>query len=58
MHTYPDDVMTPGQVAELFKVDAKTVTRWATAGKLVSFKTPGGHRRFWKKDVDKFLAES
>jgi excisionase family DNA binding protein len=39
-------LMTPGEVAQLFRVDAKTVSRWAAAGKLPSFKTPGGHRRF------------
>jgi excisionase family DNA binding protein len=55
MHTYDDEVFTPGMVAELFKVDAKTVSRWAHSGKLPSFKTPGGHHRFKKKDVDKFL---
>lgn len=43
--------MTPGEVAELFRVDPKTVTRWAVAGKIQSMKTPGGHRRFRVADV-------
>ena len=38
--------MTPGEVAAYFHVDPKTVTRWAKAGKLTTFRTLGGHRRF------------
>ncbi|WP_121182129.1 BldC family transcriptional regulator [Nocardiopsis sp. Huas11] len=38
--------MTPSEVATLFRVDAKTVTRWADERRLPSFRTPGGHRRF------------
>lgn len=37
---------TPQEIAKLFSVDPKTVTRWAAAGKIPSFRTPGGHRRF------------
>ncbi len=47
----PSTILTPGQVAELFNVDPKTVTRWAKAGKLSSFRTLGGHRRFRLEDV-------
>lgn len=43
--------MTPGEVAELFGVDPKTVTRWANAGRIQSFKTPGGHRRFRRDHI-------
>lgn len=45
-------VMTPGEVAAMFRVDPKTVTRWANTGSLASFKTLGGHRRFLRKDVE------
>ena len=44
--------MTPAEVANLFRVDPKTVTRWAKAGKLTSIRTLGGHRRFRKSEVD------
>ena len=40
------DPLLPAEVAHLFRVDPKTVTRWAKAGKLASFKTIGRHRRF------------
>ena len=39
-------LMTPAEVAAAFNCDPKTVTRWAKAGKLTSFKTLGGHRRY------------
>lgn len=39
-------MMTPGEVARLFHVDPKTVTRWANRGLLPVIRTPGGHRRF------------
>lgn len=46
-----DRLMTPGEVAALFRVDPKTVTRWAAAGRIGSIRTPGGHRRFRKSEV-------
>ena len=45
-------LLTPSEVAELFGVDPKTVTRWAKAGKLTSIRTLGGHRRFRKSEVE------
>jgi excisionase family DNA binding protein len=41
-----DSLLTPAEVAAILYVDPKTVTRWAKAGKLNCFRTPGGHRRF------------
>ena len=41
-----DALLTPAEVAALFRVDPKTVTRWAKAGKLSSIRTLGGHRRY------------
>jgi excisionase family DNA binding protein len=42
-------------VAALFRVDPKTVTRWAKAGKLTSIKTLGGHRRYKESEVKSLL---
>lgn len=48
--------MTPAEVADLFRVSTKTVTRWASTGRLrTATRTPGGHRRFARADVDAFL---
>lgn len=52
-----DHLLTPGEVASLFRVDPKTVTRWATAGRIGSIRTPGGHRRFRESEVRSLLAE-
>lgn len=46
-----NELMTPSEVAALFRVDPKTVARWADSGKLPSVRTLGGHRRFPRKDV-------
>lgn len=50
-----DKLMTPGEVAVLFRVDPKTVTRWAAAGRIGSIRTPGGHRRFRESEVRELL---
>ena len=49
-------LLTPGEVAALFRVDPKTVTRWAAAGRISSIRTPGGHRRFRESEVRALLA--
>lgn len=48
---------TSGELADLFNVDPKTVTRWAAAGKINSFRTLGGHRRFAVEDVQAYFAK-
>lgn len=50
-----DRLLTPKEVAKLFRVDPKTVTRWAASGRLSSIKTPGGHRRFRESEVFSML---
>lgn len=51
----PEDLLTPAEVAALFRVDPKTVTRWAKAGKLSCVKTLGGHRRYLASEVNALL---
>ena len=51
-----EPLLTPAEVAAMFRVDPKTVTRWAKAGKLTSIRTLGGHRRFREAEVRAFLA--
>jgi excisionase family DNA binding protein len=51
-----DALLTPSEVATLFRVDPKTVTRWAKAGKLSSIRTLGGHRRYRESEVRELLA--
>jgi excisionase family DNA binding protein len=51
----PEALLTPSEVASLFRVDPKTVTRWAKAGKLTSIRTLGGHRRYREAEVRDLL---
>ncbi len=51
-----DTLLTPAEVAALFRVSPKTVTRWARAGKLTAMRTLGGHRRFRAAEVRELLA--
>lgn len=48
-------LLTPAEVAVMFRVNPKTVTRWARAGKITSIRTLGGHRRFRAAEVERFL---
>jgi len=50
-----EHLLTPAEVAALFRVDPKTVTRWAKAGKLTSIRTLGGHRRYRSSEVHALL---
>lgn len=50
-------LLTPREVAILFRVNSKTVSRWATQGKLKTVRTLGGHRRFNRAEVEGLLAE-
>lgn len=48
-------MLTPAEVAALFRVDPKTVTRWAQDRKLSSIRTVGGHRRYHASEVYELL---
>ena len=55
MNQEQEILLTPSEVATLFRVDPKTVTRWAKAGKLTSIRTLGGHRRYKESEVKALL---
>ncbi|MDO5700188.1 MAG: BldC family transcriptional regulator [Bowdeniella nasicola] len=48
-------MLTPGEVAQLFRVQPKTVARWADDGKIAVARTLGGHRRFRVSDVERLM---
>ena len=52
-----DALLTPAEVAALFRVNPKTVTRWARSGKLTAIRTLGGHRRFKASEIRRCLEE-
>jgi excisionase family DNA binding protein len=49
------DVLSTRQVATLLGVGEATVKRWADAGEIDCFRTPGGHRKFRLRDVTSFV---
>lgn len=49
-------LLTPAEVAAMFRVDPKTVTRWAQSGKLHAIRTLGGHRRYSEAEVRGLLS--
>ena len=53
----PEQLLTPSEVAAMFRVNPKTVTRWARAGKLTAIRTLGGHRRFKASEIRRCLEE-
>jgi excisionase family DNA binding protein len=58
MNSDHEVLLTPAEVASLFRVDPKTVTRWAKSGKLTSIRTLGGHRRYKESEVKALLFKS
>ncbi|MGQ0823755.1 MAG: BldC family transcriptional regulator [Actinomycetota bacterium] len=50
-----DALLTPMEVAAMFRVSPKTITRWAREGKLSAIRTLGGHRRFRTGEIRTFL---
>jgi excisionase family DNA binding protein len=55
LHAETELLLTPAEVANLFRVDPKTVTRWAKSGKLSCIRTLGGHRRYRESEVRALL---
>jgi excisionase family DNA binding protein len=52
-----EELLTPSEVAAMFRVNPKTVTRWARSGKISAIRTLGGHRRFRKSEITRILAD-
>lgn len=51
-------MLRPREVALLFKVDPKTVTRWAKTGRLTPVVLPSGHRRYRALDVEALMSST
>ena len=52
------ELLTPSEVASMFRVNPKTVTRWARAGRISSITTLGGHRRFKASEIQQRLSDA
>lgn len=49
-------VFTSSQAARYLGVSLATIRRWADAGHLDCYRTPGGQRRFSREQLDSFTA--
>jgi excisionase family DNA binding protein len=52
------DWLTLGQAAKYLGVAQSTIRKWSDQGRVPAFYTPGGHRRYRRGDLDKFLESS
>ena len=56
--TTEPDWLTLGQAAKYLGVAQSTIRKWSDQGLMPAFYTPGGHRRFRRRDLDDFLTRS
>ena len=49
-------VFTRSQAARYLGVSIATIRRWADAGHITCYRTPGGQRRFSRDQLDDFIA--
>jgi excisionase family DNA binding protein len=52
------DWLTLGQAAKYLGVAQSTIRKWSDQGRVPAFYTPGGHRRYQRRDLDSFLERS
>jgi excisionase family DNA binding protein len=52
------DWLTLGQAAKYLGVAQSTIRKWSDLGRVPTFYTPGGHRRYRRRDLDSFLERS
>src|SRR3954467_11300701 len=52
------DWLTLGQAAKYLGVAQSTIRKWSDLGRVRAFYTPGGHRRYRRRDLDEFLERS
>src|SRR5688500_9815350 len=50
--------LTLGQAAKYLGVAQSTMRKWSDLGRVSAFYTPGGHRRYRRADLDRFLDRS
>src|SRR5215218_3904921 len=49
------DWLTLGQAAKYLGMAQSTIRKWSDSGRIPAFYTPGGHRRYRRSDLDRFL---
>lgn len=52
-----DDVFTVYKASQYCKVSSQTIINWIDSGYITAYKTPGGHRRISRKDLEAFMTK-
>jgi excisionase family DNA binding protein len=55
-HRPPPDRIPLGAASRLLGVDPDTLRRWADEGRIPAFTTPGGHRRFDRRALERLIS--
>lgn len=53
----PEELLPPAEAAALVGISRDTIKRWERDGRITSLRTPHGHRRYRRGDVEKLLTE-
>src|SRR5688500_16200928 len=56
LSSMPTDILTTAQAARLLGISVRTAQLLIEGGSLTSWKTPGGHRRVYRADVEALVA--
>lgn len=51
------DVLSTKEAAEICKVALSTIVYWFDKGLIEGYRTPGGHRRIFRSDLEKFMRD-
>src|SRR2546428_544328 len=57
-HREESEWLTLGQAAKFLGVAQSTIRKWSDQGRVPAFYTPGGHRRYRRRDLQPFLGRS
>src|SRR6476619_6311406 len=57
-HRDDSEWLTLGQAAKVLGVAQSTIRKWSDQGRVPAFYTPGGHRRYRRRDLETFLERS
>lgn len=51
------DLLSVGESAVIIGISRDTLKRWEAAGRVTSLRTPTGHRRFRRADIEALLTD-
>lgn len=58
MLVMPDELIAPAEACAMLGVTDQTLRRWVDLGHLAAVRTPGGHRRYRRSDVEALTAKA